>query len=87
MLGQRSESELYKVFSSFHLNIRCEAAFGKITAETQFGFFLVANPALTGMNIGQRSAPAYMQTVTLLRSHTNTEIIATVILGCFITAC
>lgn len=51
MLGQRSESELYKIFNCFHLNFRSEAAFGKLITEAQFGFFLVANPNLRGMSI------------------------------------
>jgi len=76
--GKRSESELYKVFIRFHLDIRSETAFGKIITETQFGFSLVANPNLRGMIIGQCSVPAYMLSITLLQSHTGTEIIATI---------
>lgn len=79
MLGQRSESELYKVFIWFHLGTRSEAAFGKIITEAWFGCFLVATPNLRRMSIGQCSAPAYMQSITLLQSHTGTEIIATII--------
>ena len=46
-------------------------------------WLLVANPNLRGMSIGQCSAPAYVQSVTLLWSHTDTEIIAAIINGPF----
>lgn len=56
-----------------------EATFGKIITEARFGLFLVANPNLRGMSTGQRSVPAYVQSVKPLQSHPNTEIIATII--------